>query len=129
YPWALLRDGKGGSAKVRFVVNETGKVSQVEVVSATAPEFGRALAAAVELFEYEPALRAGRPCKALLSYEQKFEVSARADLVDGIDLRLLQREKNQPETIHAWTDVDDPISPPRGPVHYPLALLDKHQKG
>jgi TonB family protein len=55
YPYALGVQGTAGEAEVEFVVDVAGAVSGVKVVSATAPEFGAALAAAVEQWAFVPA--------------------------------------------------------------------------
>jgi TonB family protein len=47
-PYELLIKGEGGSAAVVYTVDEDGRPRDVQVQSATRPEFGKALVAAVE---------------------------------------------------------------------------------
>jgi TonB family protein len=47
-PYDLLLKGEGGSAAVTFTVGEDGRTRDAAVQSATEPEFGKALVAAVE---------------------------------------------------------------------------------
>ena len=52
YPYARLLAGEGGRAKVRFKLTPEGNVAEVAVVEATHPDFGAALAAAVETWAF-----------------------------------------------------------------------------
>ncbi len=52
---------EGGTATVRYFVDETGKVRVPVVIDCTAPEFGRAAIAAVEQWTFEPPRIAGQP--------------------------------------------------------------------
>jgi TonB family protein len=121
YPYALLREGKEGHAVVSYVVGPKGQVVRVEVREATAPEFGQALAAAVEQFRYEPATKGGRPSLALLAFRQDFHRDEAHQLVSNLDLALLAREKKDPDSIVGLGDLDQPLVPlSRKPPHYPL---------
>jgi TonB family protein len=82
YPYELLRGDVTGSAEVAYVVDDQGRVASSRVVKADRPEFGLALQAAVERFEYEPAIKNGRPNKALLAFEQDF-LSSSHNIVTG----------------------------------------------
>ncbi|MEO6874001.1 MAG: TonB family protein [Opitutaceae bacterium] len=61
YPLELRRAGSTGSAVVDFIVTSTGDVVSAYAISATAPGFGFAAAAAVSRWKFKPALRNGRP--------------------------------------------------------------------
>jgi TonB family protein len=52
WPFELLAKGEGGSAAVLYTVDEDGHPRDVQVQSATKPEFGEALVAAVEACVY-----------------------------------------------------------------------------
>ena len=56
YPAELLLAGEGGDATVEFSVAENGQVGGVRLVSATRPEFGHALQAAIEGWSFQPAV-------------------------------------------------------------------------
>src|SRR5580658_624041 len=56
WPYDLLLGGEGGSADVTFTVDKEGQPSDVKVQSATKPEFGKALVAAVEGCYYSRAV-------------------------------------------------------------------------
>jgi TonB family protein len=121
YPYALLRDKKKGKATVRFVVGQKGRVEQVLIDQASSPEFGRALAAAIEQFVYEPALKGGRPCLALQGFLQEFDTYAPEQLVSPEDLELLRRELKKPESIVTLAELDaKPVPRSRRPPVFPV---------
>jgi TonB family protein len=130
YPYALLRDGKTGRASVAYATGLTGRVEQVTVAEATAPEFGRALAAALEQFTHEPALKGGRPCAALQKFSQEFGRDESLALVDSDDLALLRRETKKPESIVALRDLDTaPVPRSRRPPVFPRSVPETVTKG
>src|ERR1017187_3737693 len=108
YPYELLRDDVAGSSEVTFIVDEQGHVAGSRVVKSDRPEFGFALQAAVERFEYEPALKNGRPNRAVLGFEQDFRSSDRS-LDTEVEDRLLRLEKKHPERIGKAEDLDSPV--------------------
>ncbi|WP_438480597.1 TonB family protein [Oleiharenicola lentus] len=57
YPRAHLVSGQTGAAEAEFTINEKGFTENILVTQAEQPEFGAALAAAVELWVFKPALR------------------------------------------------------------------------
>jgi TonB family protein len=122
FPYALLAAGKTGRAAVTFIVGPTGRVLQATVQTASAPEFGQALLAAVEQFTYEPALKGGRPGLALLSFAQEFSRDEGWQLVGDGDLDALRREQKKPQTIVTTRELDAKLTPvSQRPLHYPLA--------
>ena len=88
YPYELLRADVAGSSQVGYIVDEQGHVATSRVVKSDRPEFGLALQAAVERFEYEPAVKNGRPNRALMGFEQDFRSSDHTLVTEG-DYRLL----------------------------------------
>lgn len=62
---ALAQRAAGGSATVKFFVDETGRVRVPIIVDCTAPELGRAVLAAVEQWSFEPPRVAGHETIAL----------------------------------------------------------------
>lgn len=130
YPYALLRAKKEGKAVVRYVVDPKGRVAQADIGTASAPELGRALQAAIECFVYEPAIKAGRPSPALQSFGQEFNRDAMWQLVDDEDLELLRREEKKPASILSARDLDRPITPlSRRPPRFPLSVKEEVTKG
>ena len=129
YPYALLHDGTSGSATIQFLVGENGHVLLADVLKTTNLEFGAALLATVEHFEFDPALRAGKPTRTVLSYEFEFEPGA-TDLVSKDDAALLTLERKHPDRIVAADKLDEPLKPmSRPPAAFPLSLVGKVQKG
>jgi TonB family protein len=129
YPYELLRDKVRGASYVSFIVDATGRVAVSRVVSTDRPEFGLALLAAVEQFEYEPALKGGRPNEALVGFKQEFSPDDDM-LVKDADYRLLRLEQRHPEQIGGAAGLDSPIKPKvrRAPV-YPRSLKDLAKPG
>lgn len=129
YPFALLRDGTSGAATVRFIIGENGKVAFADVLKTTNLEFGAAVVAAVERFEFEPALKAGQPTRAVLTFEQTFEPGSE-ELVSASDRELVALERKHPERIVGASKLDTALKPmsQRQPA-FPLAMKGKVQKG
>jgi TonB family protein len=130
YPYALLRADKVGRADVAYVVGSDGRVLRIIPGTGTAPEFGRALAAAVEQFTHEPALKGGRPSLAVQRFAQEFDRSADWGLVDDEDLDLLRREQKKPESIVSQRDLDTKLVPKsRRPPVFPPSAPEGVKKG
>lgn len=110
YPYALLRDRVTGKARVRCVVGETGEIISSEVIEASRPEFGHALQAAVEVFEYLPALKEGRPMPVEITFEQKFSLNDLYEVVTSADKDMLKQESKQPATILTPERLDTPLN-------------------
>src|ERR1022692_2919066 len=129
YPYELLRGDVTGSAEVAYVVDDQGRVASSRVVKADRPEFGLALQAAVERFEYEPAIKNGRPNKALLAFEQDF-LSSSHNIVTGVEYRLLRLERAHPERIGKAGGPDSPVRAlvTRSPI-FPRSLLGHATRG
>lgn len=130
YPHAALVAKREGRAVVKYLVNDRGRVVDASVVEATAPEFGQALLVAVEQFEYEPALKDGRPGMAVLAFAQEFKRDAMYHLVSDLDLDLVRREEKRPETIRSLAELDRKLKPlSQRPPRFPLALANKVTAG
>ncbi|MBP7140648.1 MAG: TonB family protein [Opitutaceae bacterium] len=121
YPYPLLREGVKGRAVVAFMVNEKGAVVRSELQEASSPEFGAALVAAVEAFQFKPALKNGVPCPAMMLYQEDFEGDGLAQFVGDEGTKLLRQEKKKPQSIHGADDLDDKLRPSfRKPPLFPL---------
>jgi TonB family protein len=140
YPYDLRRDGVEGKAKVAFVIDPHGRVIQVQVLSASRPEFGLALTAAVETFRSDPALKQGKPTQTALAQEQDFSRSTVtvADLANHDqygssaqdDFYLADRIRRHPEKLVSARTLDHPLHPIgiRAPV-FPSSQYGVTKKG
>ena len=90
YPRELAVAGVTGFAEVSFVVDAKGRATRIEVGAASCPEFGAALAAAVDAWRFDPARKEGQPWAALLKYRHEFESD---DAKSGSGARLLAKLK------------------------------------
>jgi TonB family protein len=77
WPYELQMKGEGGSAVVTYTVGDEGQPQNVQVQSATRPEFGEALAAAVEACYFLRATDGGQA--VAVSLMQRAEFAAPAD--------------------------------------------------
>jgi TonB family protein len=130
YPYALLRDGIRGKARVSFVIGVDGRIVSTSVISADRPEFGAALQAAVENYQFEPALRGGRPTACLYSAEQDFSDYDSDRLVFHKDRTLLALEAKHPERIAGASHLDAKLAAisTRAP-EFPLSLRGRVPRG
>ena len=127
HPYELLRDGIAGSATARMVVDKGGHVVHVDVLEASDPRFGDALAAALEDFLFEPASHEGQPAPARVTYGHEFKLR---DAADGPDGDALDAEKTRPGSIHDPRDLDKPLQPiSRAAPVYPLDLRETTSQG
>ncbi|MCF7686941.1 MAG: energy transducer TonB [Cephaloticoccus sp.] len=111
YPYDLLMKGKTGSATVSFIVDPTGNARGAEVKKASNPEFGAATAAMVEAWTFEPAMKDGKPCWALLTLEQKFNrISADAP-IDEATGELVDDIKADRVKIYGFSEIDEKPRP------------------
>jgi TonB family protein len=127
YPHTLRVEGARGNARATMVIDEAGHVVRVINVTADRPEFGLALAAAMETFQFDPALRGGKPVHSLLGFEQKFNSR---DLGDEAGDWLLADEKKHPEKFASAAALDHPLKPisQRAPI-FPVNVPENVTKG
>ncbi len=90
YPYEQLLAGKRGAAEVAVLIAPDGLPHEVKVRAATESVFGLALAAAMEAWEFEPAVKGGQPASALLARGQEFKVDGEDRLVSDGTRRLLR---------------------------------------
>lgn len=130
FPYAALSAKREGKAVVSYLVDEAGRVIDAKVIEASSPEFGGSLLAAIAHFEFQPALKGGRPNKALQGFIQEFKRGELQGLVSDDDLSLLRREEKQPGSIFKLSDLDSKLKAlsQRPPV-FPLSLLGKVAQG
>lgn len=96
YPHGLLRSRTKGSAEIRMIITEKGRVYEVAVVKSTHPEFGLALAAAVQAYVFDPALKQGKAIPSSLTMTHEFNPS---EMVADEAEDLLDREQRKPGDI------------------------------
>lgn len=71
YPSTAVQTG--GRAHVMVEIDESGKVVSVQIVSATAPQFGESARTAARRWEFKPALKDGQPVRSWTRLPFKFE--------------------------------------------------------
>jgi len=106
YPYDFLLKSKTGRATVTFIVDPLGNARGAEVKTASEPEFGAATAAMVEAMKFEPATKAGKPCFALLTFEQVFNQIGAASPVDEPTKELVDALNHGSAKVYAPTEVD-----------------------
>lgn len=90
YPYEQLLANKRGMAEVAVLIAPDGLTREIRVRGASEPAFGLALAAAMEAWEFEPAMKSGQPSGALLVRGQEFKVDGEDRLVSEGTRRLLR---------------------------------------
>ncbi|BDI03591.1 hypothetical protein CATMQ487_05610 [Sphaerotilus microaerophilus] len=91
YPAGLLRSGVTGSARVRARIGTQGEVSEVELLAASHPDFGRAAVAMMQAWRFDPSGTVASPQRTL-EYEQRFSAARPADSgVPASATQLLER--------------------------------------
>lgn len=125
YPHALLLAGTTGGARVNFNVTSEGRVTNVRIDEATAPEFGEAVAAAIASWQFRPLRKDGKDVWADLSMTWRFEAPAE----DSAERRLLNDQGAEREVVNA-RQLDRPLAPLflRQAV-YPAALKETGETG
>jgi len=111
YPYELLMARTSGKAMVRFLVSQHGRVAEIKIVQADRPEFGEALSAAVAAFSFVPASRDGRPVRAVLAMEHKFEAAGWSGRPSPEDLQMVSLVKKHPDRIVTPKALDAPLKP------------------
>ena len=122
WPIEALLKGEGGSAVVEFSVRENGFTEHVRVREATKPEFGRALAAAMEAWIFEPAINGGRAVAVPLARRVEFKpvVAGKETVTDPVQ-RLVADLRS--DKIDPAVKLDERLAPIyRIPPVYPAAL-------
>jgi TonB family protein len=107
YPYEILAGSLPGRASVVFAVGPDGRVEDVSVVRATHPDFGEALAAAMESWEFEPARYAGQPFAALLARSLDFNPEGKDMPVNDTTRRLLFESRKPNPAFVDGADLDE----------------------
>ncbi len=75
YPFEMKRIGVSGTAVLRFVVDSRGDVSEVEVVAADYPEFGKAAAEAMLKWKFKAGMKNGRRVSTRMEMPMAFSLA------------------------------------------------------
>ena len=135
YPYNLLRDAISGRAKVMVLVNAQGRVARTKVLEATRPEFGLALVAALETFEFDPATKKWQADPgSWIAQEQEFSWnmmgSNSATSSVGWDMDLARSIEKHPEKIVSAGKLDQRLHPvSRRPPIFPAEIRSKTDHG
>lgn len=125
YPRERLLANEQGSAVVEFGVGENGRAADVSLVSATAPEFGAAMVAAVEAWIFAPVVSEGGVQPLRLRVVHDF-----APPVSGADARLAGDMRPGAAGVKGAAGLDQKLKPLwRGFPVYPHALLAARPTG
>lgn len=127
YPFDALRDKRGGKVVAAFVIEPSGRVSNVQAVESPGAEFAEAVRAMLDAFVFQPAMKEGKPSPALARIEVNFSRNASNDTdapVSASTLRLLRLIEKQADEIATASKFDvapKPISrrPPIPPSNLP----------
>ena len=119
YPYALRRDGIAGKATVEIKIDLEGRVTETKIVQADRPEFGRALAAALENLAFQPAIEHGKAIVGSATFTQDFDAG---HMPDNVGSRLIATEQKHPESIPDAATLTPPLHPlAQALPHFPLA--------
>lgn len=125
HPLERLLAAETGSATVEFAVNERGHVGPVVLVSATQPDFGAALVAAVEAWLFNPGQKGGQTVAASLRVTHEFTPP-----VGGAAGRLVAALQPGGTGIGGAGGLDRKLAPLwRGFPVYPAELKAEHPTG
>lgn len=124
YDRAIAR--KDGSATVQILVAPNGRVAMTRILKASEPEFGLALAAALEAWIFEPALRDKKPATALLNREHRFTLGDRDSALDSETTEIAKRIQRGRFSSTNPSNLDAPLELRfRAPPSYPTVLFEK----
>ena len=126
YPREKLLEGIAGTAEAGFTLGETGEVREIALLSASQPEFGEALIAAVEAWKFKPALKAGTPVMVQLKAGHQFTPPG-PETADG---RLVRIWREETAGMNTRTKPDRPLKPvwQMSPI-YPAELREQQPPG
>lgn len=117
YPYERLLANEAGRAKVRFMLDPGGTVAEVAVLEASHPDFGAALAAAVETWAFVPEAVADAP-------EREFEYEFALERVPYGARRLAEHLRGGGAISNKASGLDArPRVLARPGIVYPRALL------
>ncbi len=127
YPYDLLLAGTEGDAAADFVIGTNGRLKSIAVREASPPEFGRALAAALDCWIFKPAQNADQTVAVRASVRWHFEPTSETYQATA---RLVQRVRNNDTADMGARGLDGALTPRYqiSPV-YPAALVGEKAEG
>lgn len=125
YPRDRLLAGEGGTVTAGFMVSPEGKTEEISIVSASAPEFGAAMTAAIETWVFKPAQSARGPIAIRIKMVHEFSpVSA------GSEARLTSQLRPGGMGVGGAAGLDNKLKPLwRGFPVYPQGLVERQLTG
>jgi TonB family protein len=128
FPTNRLLAGESGQAIAVFVVQADGRVGEVQIRSATKPEYGEALRAALETWLFEPAMKDGQRVSVTLSKRTNFKAVPKKLTVTDDTTRVIAEARE--DKISTATGLDQPLTPiyqlaPNYPASIPAAEKKK----
>lgn len=125
HPRDRLMAGESGKAEAEFSINEEGRPEQINLTTATAPEFGAALVAAIEAWAFMPAQSEQGPQPVRMKVGHAFSLEP-----NHAEARLALRLQPDGAGVGGAAGLDRKLAPLwRGFPRYPQSLLDQPQKG
>jgi TonB family protein len=122
WPYDLLLKGEGGSADVTYTVSSDGQPGDVQVLSATKPEYGKALVAAVEESYFIRAMDSGHAVAVALRQHAEF-TAIPPDAKDDADPLARVLTAVRTNQVSSSQGLDEKVTPIyRVPPAYPGAL-------
>lgn len=120
YPAALKAQRVVGSANLSFLVDVNGDVKEVRVEHAAQEAFGRAAAAAVSQWKYQPATKAGQPVALRVGMSLEFSLTG-AELARLEEVREKEALPPGPAPLEVaeldeWPELKKEIRPKTPPV-------------
>ena len=111
YPRGLALAGVEGEATLEFDLDERGNPGNIHVISATAPEFGHALADSLSAGVFKPALKNGRNIPLPMRWTHAFRQPAAEPAEDeGAEARLIRLLRSG-GVVASAKGLDAPLKP------------------
>jgi TonB family protein len=123
YPYDDWMENRPGSAEVTYVIDPEGRLQELHIINASAPEFGQALAAAIERWKFKPATHRGKPCFAPARLDFHFNLYQPDD---APEIRLRKAARDNPAALAKMSGLDQPLQPTNQVApRYPFALVNE----
>lgn len=123
WPHGLLLRGDGGEAVVEFTVQMSGAVTDVNVRSASQPEFGRAALAAMEMWRFRPAITDGRKEPVILVKKFEFIAVPKVAPAEAQDPWVELVNEARADALRSAGGLDERIEPLyQAPLRFPEVL-------
>ncbi|AWI10373.1 hypothetical protein CKA38_14900 [Ereboglobus luteus] len=108
FPYELATTGKSGEAVVRFTVSDTNKIRDIEVLSASDPECGRSLVAALEGSYIKAGTKTLKPASLRMTWRHVFKqppaepvINANGEIAESSEMRMIRHLANGNEVLGA----------------------------